>query len=164
MTVHRDERDNADAVVERLRRDLAEARQQLAATSEVLSRAGRRRRTWTRFGDRRAERAKPVPSRRRPDSPHGGRASQARPSSGASPKRHRDYIAQHPASVDRRSLIGRCQPVRPTQQITDVVADPATPIEVQRLTGLRTTPGWPMMLGTISARPERVAHRGGPLR
>ncbi len=148
MTVHRDERDNADAVVERLRRDLAEARQQLAATSEVLSALGQS------ASDLDAVLGTVVQSARslcRADVAQihlmEGELLKLARSSGLS-QEGIDYIAQHPASVDRRSLIGRVSLYGRTQQITDVVADPDYGrIEVQRLTGLRTTLGVPMMLG-----------------
>ena len=148
MTVHRDERDSGDAVVERLRRDLAEARQQLAATSEVLSALGQS------ASDLDAVLGTVVRSARslcRADVAQihlmEGELLKLARSSGLS-QEGIDYMTSHPTAVDRGSLIGRVSLYGRTQQITDVVADPDYGrIEVQRLTGLRTTLGVPMMLG-----------------
>jgi len=148
VTVHRDERESGDAVVERLRRDLAEARQQLAATSEVLSALGQS------ASDLDAVLGTVVRSARslcRADVAQihlmEGELLKLARSSGLS-QEGIDYMTSHPTAVDRGSLVGRVSLYGRTQQITDVVADPDYGrIEVQRLTGLRTTLGVPMMLG-----------------
>ena len=147
MTVHRDERDNGDAVVERLRRDLAEARQQLAATSEVLSALGQS------ASDLDAVLGTVVQSARslcRADVAQihliEGELLKLARSSGLS-QEGIDYMTRHPVGSDRGSLIGRVSLYGRTQQITDVVADPDYGrMEFQRLAGLRTTLGVPMML------------------
>jgi signal transduction histidine kinase/DNA-binding response OmpR family regulator len=143
----RDDRDGDDAVVEHLRRDLAEARKQLAATSEVLSALG------GSASDLEAVLGTVVQSARslcRADVAQihlmDGELLKLARSSGLS-QEGIDYIARHPAGVDRGSLIGRVSLYGRAQQITDVVADPDYGrLEVQRLTGLRTTLGVPMML------------------
>jgi hypothetical protein len=107
VIVQRDDRDGDDAVVEQLRRDLAEARKQLAATSEVLSALG------GSASDLEAVLGTVVQSARslcRADVAQihlmeGDLLKLAR-SSGLS-QEGIDYIARHPAGVDRRSLIGR---------------------------------------------------------
>ena len=147
MIVQRDDRDGDDAVVEHLRRDLAEARKQLAATSEVLSALG------GSASDLEAVLGTVVQSARslcRADVAQihlmDGELLKLARSSGLS-QEGIDYIARHPAGVDRASLIGRVSLYGRAQQITDVVADPDYGrLEVQRLTGLRTTLGVPMML------------------
>jgi signal transduction histidine kinase/DNA-binding response OmpR family regulator len=147
VIVQRDDRDGDDAVVEHLRRDLAEARKQLAATSEVLSALG------GSASDLEAVLGTVVQSARslcqadvaQIHLMEGDLLKLAR-SSGLS-QEGIDYIARHPAGVDRGSLIGRVSLYGRAQQITDVVADPDYGrLEVQRLTGLRTTLGVPMML------------------
>jgi signal transduction histidine kinase/DNA-binding response OmpR family regulator len=147
VTVHRDERDNGDAVVERLRRDLAEARQQLAATSEVLTSLGQS------ASDLDAVLGTVVQSARslcRADVAQihlmEGELLKLARSSGLS-QEGIDYMTRHPVGSDRGSLIGRVSLYGRTQQITDVVADPDYGrMEFQRLAGLRTTLGVPMML------------------
>ncbi|HET6754887.1 MAG TPA: GAF domain-containing protein [Jiangellaceae bacterium] len=147
MIGQRDDRDGDDAVVEHLRRDLAEARKQLAATSEVLSALG------GSASDLEAVLGTVVQSARslcRADVAQihlmEGELLKLARSSGLS-QEGIDYIARHPAGVDRGSLIGRVSLYGRAQQITDVVADPDYGrLEVQRLTGLRTTLGVPMML------------------
>ena len=140
MIVQRDDRDGDDAVVEHLRRDLAEARKQLAATSEVLSALG------GSASDLEAVLGTVVQSARslcRADVAQihlmEGELLKLARSSGLS-QEGIDYIARHPAGADRGSLIGRVSLYGRPQQITDVVADPDYGrLEVQRLTGLRTT-------------------------
>ena len=147
MIVQRDDRAGDDAVVEHLRRDLAEARKQLAATSEVLSALG------GSASDLEAVLGTVVQSARslcRADVAQihlmEGELLKLARSSGLS-QEGIDYIARHPAGADRGSLIGRVSLYGRPQQITDVVADPDYGrLEVQRLTGLRTTLGVPMML------------------
>jgi signal transduction histidine kinase/DNA-binding response OmpR family regulator len=147
VTVHRDERDGVDAVVEHLRRDLAEARKQLAATSEVLSALG------GSASDLDAVLGTVVRSARslcRADVAQihlmEGELLKLARSSGLS-QEGIDYMTSHPVGADRGSLIGRVSLYGRTQQITDVVADPDYGrIEFQRLAGLRTTLGVPMML------------------
>jgi signal transduction histidine kinase len=57
------------------------------------------------------------------------------------------YIAEHPMPMDRQTLIGRVGLDRKTQQIPDVVADPGYGrLDLQRVTGFRTTMGAPMIV------------------
>jgi signal transduction histidine kinase/ActR/RegA family two-component response regulator len=65
---------------------------------------------------------------------------------GLSPEATR-YLIDHPTPVDRATLIGRVGLDRATQQIPDVLADPAYGRqELQRLAGFRTTMGAPMLV------------------
>ena len=58
------------------------------------------------------------------------------------------FAESHPLAVDRNGLVGRVTVDRSTQQITDVLADPAYPyVELQRLGGFRTIMGAPMLIG-----------------
>ena len=59
----------------------------------------------------------------------------------------REFLDQHPLIADRASLVGRVGLDRRTQQIEDVLADPdyGRP-DVQRMGGFRTTVGAPMLL------------------
>ncbi len=147
MTVHRNEREAGDASGEHLRLDLAEARKQLAATSEVLSALGRS------ASDLDAILGTVVQSARslcRADVAQihlmEGELIKLARSSGLS-QEGIDYMTRNPVRRDRGSLIGRVGLYGRTQQITDVVADADYGrIEFQRMTGLRTTLGVPMML------------------
>ncbi|MFI6829735.1 GAF domain-containing protein [Kribbella sp. NPDC050241] len=57
------------------------------------------------------------------------------------------YLIEHPTPVDRGTLIGRVGLDRATQQIPDVLADPAYGRQdLQRLAGFRTTMGAPMLV------------------
>jgi GAF domain-containing protein len=60
---------------------------------------------------------------------------------------YRDYLQQHPIVADRATLAGRVALDRRAQQIADVLADPdyGRP-DVQRLGGFRTTLGVPMLV------------------
>ena len=62
-----------------------------------------------------------------------------------------DYVRfakSHPIPVDRNGLVGRVTIDRTTQQITDVLADPAfRNREYQRRGGFRTIMGAPMLIG-----------------
>ena len=147
MTVHRNESEAGDASGEQLRLDLAEARKQLAATSEVLSALGRS------ASDLDAVLGTVVQSARslcRADVAQihlmEGELIKLARSSGLS-QEGIDYMTRNPVRRDRGSLIGRVGLYGRTQQITDVVADADYGrIEFQRMTGLRTTLGVPMML------------------
>ena len=80
---------------------------------------------------------------------------------GASPE-YRDYAARRPVPRDRTSLIGRVSLDRTTLQITDVLADPDYDRPVfQRLGGIRTIMGAPMVVhdqvvGVLSVWRTRV--------
>jgi signal transduction histidine kinase/DNA-binding response OmpR family regulator len=147
VTVHRNEREAGDTADEHLQLDLAEARKQLAATSEVLSTLGRS------ASDLDAILGTVVQSARslcRADVAQihlmEGELIKLARSSGLS-QEGIDYMMRNPVRRDRGSLIGRVGLYGRTQQITDVVADADYGrIEFQRMTGLRTTLGVPMML------------------
>jgi signal transduction histidine kinase/DNA-binding response OmpR family regulator len=58
-----------------------------------------------------------------------------------------EYMSRNPVGRDRSSLIGRVGLYGRTQQITDVLADPDYGrLDLQRLAGLRTVLGVPMLL------------------
>jgi signal transduction histidine kinase/DNA-binding response OmpR family regulator len=147
VTVYRNEGETGDVAGEHLRLDLAEARKQLAATSEVLSALGRS------ASDLDAILGTVVQSARslcRADVAQihlmEGELIKLARSSGLS-QEGIDYMTRNPVGRDRGSLIGRVSLYGRTQQITDVVADADYGrIELQRLAGLRTTLGVPMML------------------
>jgi signal transduction histidine kinase len=134
--------------VERLRRDLAEAREQQAATSGVLAVLGRA------TSDLDAVLETVVDSAR-----HLCRADIAlifllegdtyrlAIASGPLSEEDRVYLAQHPLAQDRGTLTGRVGLERRPQQIADVLADPEYGrLDIQRHGGFRTTMGVPMLL------------------
>jgi len=134
--------------VERLRRDLAEAREQQAATSGVLAVLGRA------TLDLDAVLETVVDSAR-----HLCRADIAlifllegdtyrlAIASGPLTEEDRAYLAQHPLAQDRGTLTGRVGLERRPQQIADVLADPEYGrLDIQRHGGFRTTMGVPMLL------------------
>jgi signal transduction histidine kinase/DNA-binding response OmpR family regulator len=133
--------------VDGLRRDLAEAKAQLAATSEVLTALGRSASdldailgTVVGWAQRlcRAD----VAQIHLVD---GDVLTLAR-STGLSDEGVA-YLARHPVGQDRTSMIGRVALYAQTQQITDVLTDPDyRSVDFQRLTGLRTIVGVPMVL------------------
>ena len=132
---------------EQPQRALDDARQQLAATSEILTALGRS------GSDPEAVLGTIVESARRlchADQAgiylvDGDRYRLAR-SSGLSDE-VKAFIDQHPLVLDRASLVGRVGLDRRTQQIDDVLADPdyGRP-DVQQVAGFRTTVGAPMLL------------------
>ena len=67
--------------------------------------------------------------------------------SGAAPQGFLDYLRDHPPTVSRSSLLGRVVLDRRTQQIPDVLADPAYGRhDLQRLAGYRTLLTAPMIV------------------
>jgi signal transduction histidine kinase/DNA-binding response OmpR family regulator len=143
--------------VAQLRRDLALAQQQLAATSEILRALGRS------ASDLDGVLGTVVESARRLCGADVGQIHlleddifRLARSSGLTS----DYIAfmdRYPVTRDRRTLIGRVGIDRRTQQITDVLSDPEYGRQdAQRLGGFRTIIGVPMLLddeivGVLSA-------------
>jgi signal transduction histidine kinase/CheY-like chemotaxis protein len=134
--------------VERLRRDLAEAREQQAATSGVLAVLGRA------TSDLGAVLETVVDSARRlcradialifllEDD-----AYRLAIVSGPLTEEDRAYLAQHPLAQDRGTLTGRVGLERRPQQIADVLADHEYGrLDIQRHGGFRTTMGVPMLL------------------
>ena len=134
--------------VEQLRRDLAEAQEQQAATSGVLAAIGRS------ASDLEAVLETVVDSARhlcRADVAlifllEGG-AYRLAFFSGVMTEENRAYLTQHPLAQDRGTLAGRVGLERRPQQIADVLADPeyGRP-DIQRHGGFRTTMGVPMLL------------------
>ena len=134
--------------VERLRRDLSEAREQQAATSGVLAVLGRA------TSDLDAVLETVVDSARhlcRADIALifllEGDAYRLAIASGALTEEDRAYLDQHPLAQDRSTLAGRVGLERQPQQIADVLADPEYGrLDIQRHGGFRTTMGVPMLL------------------
>jgi signal transduction histidine kinase/CheY-like chemotaxis protein len=134
--------------VERLRRDLSEAREQQAATSGVLAVLGRA------TSDLDAVLETVVDSARhlcRADIALifllEGDAYRLAIASGALTEEDRAYLDQHPLAQDRSTLAGRVGLERQPQQIADVLADPEYGrFDIQRHGGFRTTMGVPMLL------------------
>ena len=134
--------------VERLRRDLAEAREQQAATSGVLAVLGRA------TSDLDAVLETVVDSARRLCRADialifllEGDAYRLAIASGPLTEEDRAYLAQHPLAQDRGTLTGRVGLERRPQQIADVLADPEYGrLDIQRHGGFRTTMGVPMLL------------------
>jgi signal transduction histidine kinase/ActR/RegA family two-component response regulator len=134
--------------VERLRRDLAEAREQQAATSGVLAVLGRA------ASDLDTVLETVVDSARRLCRADialifllEGDAYRLAIASGPLTEEDRAYLTQHPLAQDRGTLAGRVGLERRPQQIADVLADPeyGRP-DIQRHGGFRTTMGVPMLL------------------
>ena len=134
--------------VERLRRDLAEAREQQAATSGVLAVLGRA------TSDLDAVLETVVDSARRLCRADTaliflleGDAYRLAIASGDLTEEDHAYLAQHPLAQDRGTLTGRVGLERRPQQIADVLADPEYGrLDIQRHGGFRTTMGVPMLL------------------
>jgi signal transduction histidine kinase len=134
--------------VERLRRDLAEAREQQAATSGVLAVLGRA------TSDVDAVPETVVDSARRLCRADialifllEGDTYRLAFVSGDLTEENRAYLDEHPLAQDRGTLAGRVGLERRPQQIPDVLADPeyGRP-DIQRHGGFRTTMGVPMLL------------------
>jgi signal transduction histidine kinase/DNA-binding response OmpR family regulator len=146
VDVGREKRGAGDAV-ERLQGELAEVKDQLFATSDVLTAIGRS------ASDVDAVLGTVVDSARKLC--HAdvaqihlveGKIVKLARSSGLS-EAGVDFMARHPVGPDRQSLIGRVQLYGSTQQITDVLSDPDyARFDLQRLAGLRTVLGVPMQL------------------
>jgi signal transduction histidine kinase/DNA-binding response OmpR family regulator len=140
---------NAGAAAEigRLGDELAEAREQLAATSEVLAVIGRS------ASDLEGVLGAVVASARRLCAADvaqvflvDGDRYRFAYGSGMTPE-SREFIANHPAALDRGTLVGRVGLDRRATQITDVLADPDyTRPDLQRVAGYRTIMGVPMLL------------------
>jgi len=134
--------------VEQLRRDLAEAREQQAATSAMLRSLGRS------TSDLEAVLETVVDSARhlcRADVALifllEGAAYRLAFFAGVLTEENRAYLTQHPLARDRGTLAGRVGLERRPQQIADVLADPEYGRhDIQRRGGFRTTMGVPMML------------------
>jgi signal transduction histidine kinase/DNA-binding response OmpR family regulator len=140
--------DPSKTEIGRLCADLHEARQQLAATTEVLTTVGRS------ASDSEAVLASVVESARSLihadiaqihliEDPWYRLAS----SSGHS-EEYLDFVAKHPIALDRRTLIGRVGLDRQSQQIADVLADSEYGRQdIQKVGKYRSILGVPMILG-----------------
>ena len=135
------------AEIERLRDELAEAREQLAATSEVLAVIGRS------ASDLEGVLETVVESARKLCGADVGQVFlvdgdryRFAYGSGMTPE-YREFIANNPVVLDRGTLVGRVGLDRRATQITDVLADPdyGRP-DAQRVAGYRTIMGVPMLL------------------
>ncbi len=133
--------------IERLADELAEVREQLGATSEVLAVIGRSASDLEGVLETVVESARKLcgadagqvflVDRDRYRFAHG---------SGMTAE-YREFIAQTPALLDRGTLVGRIALDRRTTQITDVLADPDYAwTHEQRVAGYRTVMGVPMLL------------------
>src|SRR6516165_54726 len=150
------------AEVERLADELAEVREQLGATSEVLAVIGRSASDLDRVLETIVE------SARRLCGANAGQVFLAygdeyRLAYGSGmPAKYREFIADNPVVPERGSLVGRVGLDRRATQITDVLADPDYgQTEAQRAAGFRTIMGVPMLLdgevvGVLSVWPTRV--------
>ena len=135
---------------ERLADELAEVREQLSATSEVLAVIGRS----TSDLDRVLETV--VESARKLCGANSGQVFLAygdeyRLAYGSGmTAEYREFIANNPVVPERGSLVGRVGLDRRATQITDVLADPDYgQTEAQRVAGFRTIMGVPMLLDGV---------------
>jgi signal transduction histidine kinase/DNA-binding response OmpR family regulator len=136
-----------DAEIARLKRDLDEAREQLAAISEVLTALGRS------ASDPELVLGTVVESARRLCKADVAQVHLVEDGvyrlasfSGLSDE-YLDFLNRNPVRADRRSLVGRVGLDRRPQQIMDVLADAEYGRhELQRLGGYRTVVGVPMLL------------------
>jgi signal transduction histidine kinase len=135
------------AEIEQLGEELAEAREQLAATSEVLAVIGRSASNLEAVLETVVESARKL---------CGADASQVLLVDGdryrlaygsGMPSEWPEYIANNPVAQDRGTLAGRVGLDREVRQIPDVLADPdyGRP-DAQRVAGFRTIMGVPMLV------------------
>jgi signal transduction histidine kinase/CheY-like chemotaxis protein len=135
------------AEIEQLRDELAEAREQLAATSEVLAVIGRSASDLEGVLETVVESARKLCG-----ADVGlvflvdGDKYRFAYGSGMTPE-YRELVANNPLVLDRGSLAGRVGLDRRATQITDVLADPDYGrVDAQRVAGYRTIMGVPMLL------------------
>ena len=135
------------AEIEQLRDELAEAREQLAATSEVLAVIGRS------ASDLEGVLETVVESARKLCGADVGLVflvdgDKYRFAYGSGmTSEYRELVANNPLVLDRGSLAGRVGLDRRATQITDVLADPDYGrVDAQRVAGYRTIMGVPMLL------------------
>ena len=139
--------ENADPA-DNLRRDLVEAKTQLAATSEVLTALGRSASDLDAILGTVVENAKRLCHA---DSAQiqllEGHTYRLVARSAGVTEEWVDYVLHNPILLDRSTLIGRVGLDRRAQQIADVLADPDYGRQDAQLTaGYRTTMGAPMLL------------------
>jgi len=133
--------------IERLADELAEVREQLDATSEVLAVIGRS------ASDLEGVLETVVESARKLCGANAGQVflvdgDRYRLAYGSgTTAEYREFIANNPVVLDRGTLVGRVGLDRRATQITDVLADPDYGLaEAQRVAGYRTIMGVPMLL------------------
>jgi signal transduction histidine kinase/CheY-like chemotaxis protein len=144
-------------------RELRDAREHLAATHEVLVALGRSGDDPSAVLDVVVERAASLCEARAAQLYliAGDEFRLARVSGPHAPQM-REYLLQHPLSLDRTSLSGRVALDRCTQQIADVLADPEFGRrDLQRLFGFRTTLAAPLLfedevVGTLTLWRQEV--------
>ncbi len=148
--------------IERLAGELAEAREQLGATSEILAVIGRS------ASDLEGVLEAVVESGRKLCGADTGQVflvdgDKYRLAYGSGmTSEYREFIANNPVVLDRRTLVGRVGLDRRATQITDVLADPDYGLpDAQRVAGYRTIMGVPMLLdgevvGVLSVWRTRV--------
>jgi signal transduction histidine kinase/DNA-binding response OmpR family regulator len=135
------------AEIEQLDDELAEAREQLAATSEVLAVIGRS------ASDLEGVLETVVESARKLCAADAGQVELVDGDryrlvygSGITSE-YREFIGNNPVVLDRETLVGRVGLDRRAMQITDVLADPDYGrTDAQRVAGYRTVMGVPMLL------------------
>jgi signal transduction histidine kinase/DNA-binding response OmpR family regulator len=135
------------AEIKQLGDELAEAREQLAATSEVLAAIGRS------ASDLEGVLETVVESARKLCAADAGQVllvdgDRYRLAYGSGmTSEHREFMVSNPVILDRETLAGRVGLDRRATQITDVLADPDYGrTDVQRVGGYRTIMGVPMLL------------------
>ena len=135
------------AEIERLADELAEVREQLGATSEVLAVIGRS------ASDLEGVLETVVESARKLCGADAGQVflvdgDRYRLAYGSGmTAEYREFIANNPVFLDRGTLVGRVGLDRRATQITDVLADPDYGgTDAQRVAGFRTIMGVPMLL------------------
>jgi signal transduction histidine kinase/DNA-binding response OmpR family regulator len=135
------------AEIERLADELAEVREQLSATSEVLAVIGRSASDLEGVLETVVESARKLCGA---DAGHvflvDGDRYRLAYGSGTTAE-YREFIVNNPVVLDRETLVGRVGLDRRATQITDVLADPDYGrTDVQRVGGFRTIMGVPMLL------------------
>jgi signal transduction histidine kinase/CheY-like chemotaxis protein len=135
------------AEIEQLRDELAEAREQLAATSEVLAVIGRS------ASDLEGVLETVVESARKLCGADAGQVflvdgDRYRLAYGSGmTSEYRELVVNNPMVLDRGSLVGRVGLDQRATQITDVLADPDYGrVDAQRVAGFRTIMGVPMLV------------------
>ena len=138
---------DGDQRIEQLERDLAEAIERQAATSQVLEVIGRSRvRARAGVRDGPAPGGPAVPRRRRADPRARRRAPTGWPPRWGDRAEYRDYLRSVPIVPGPGTLVGRVGQERRTVQIPDVLADPDYRMHRAReLGGFRTILGVPML-------------------
>jgi signal transduction histidine kinase/DNA-binding response OmpR family regulator len=155
--VERDQRKSADqdpaisaeitAEVDRLADELAEVREQLGATSEVLAVIGRSASDLEGVLETVVESARKLCSADTAEIFLVDEDTYRLEYGSGMTAEYREFVANTPVLLDRGTLVGRVALDRQATQITDVLADPDYLwTDAQRMTGFRTIMGVPMLL------------------